>query len=792
MRAFPIARSVLPVLSLALCLALATASLVLGTDKAHAQTIEEGGQIASFQVQGNQRVEVESVISRTGLAEGDPFSSQLLDSALKALFETNLFRDVRFEREGNQLIIIVEENPVISRIAFEGNDRVDDNTLASEVPLAERDVFTPTAVRRALDRLNLIYRRRGFYEVQINPQTIARDQNRVDLVFEINEGNPIQILSIDFIGNDAYSDNRLRRIILTRPKAWFRFLSSSDIYDPERLSVDRELLGRFYRGEGYPEFQVISATAEYLPTRNGFAVTFVVEEGVQYDFGAVTVTAESGDIEAEPLKKFLAAKQGKRYDEGILDEDVEALQEEVGSFGYAFVQVDYETDLDRDRREVNVEYRIEEGAEIYVERIDIEGNLRTEDKVVRREFRISEGSPYDRAAVRLSQKKIRDLGYFRSLNLEEEEGTTPEQVVLKTQVEEQSTGGLFFGAAYSTTTKFSAKARITENNLLGTGRKIALSTSLGSTSDDIDFSYTQPWFLGRPLLVGGDVFRVKTDFDSSGYNRIRTGFAARAGYDINDYTRHVIRYTLRQTRIDVKDEGKLPSSIKDEDRSTYRSGISQTITYDRRDDRFNPTEGEVIELFNDTVGLGGDIRYVRSTISGAKYWPIRRNRARPAKSVFQARAEAGHINGIGQKTTSSDRFYLGGSSFRGFDFYGLGPRDVSSNAAIGGKYYYKSTLQVDFPIGFSEELDIRGFVFGDAGSVFGHDAAKTKAKGGDGEDKDEQIPAVHDSRNLRAAIGGGFFWRSPLGPLSFNWSRALRKEKFDVTENFLFTIGGEF
>ena len=660
------------------------------------QTLEDGGQIEAIEVRGNLRVEEESVIARLGLLPGDVFDPLLLEQSFKSLFATNLFRDIRFEREGDVLVVVVEENPILSRIAFEGNDRLDDETLAGETPLRERDVYTPAAVRRALDRLELVYQRRGYYEVRITPQIIERDQGRVDLVFEIEEGRAVQILSIDFLGNGNYSDGRLRRIITTRTKAWFRFLSSADIYDPERLDFDRELLRRFYEGEGYPEFQVVSATAEYLPTRAGFAVTFVLEEGLRYRFGEVSIVSESGDIDPEPLREVIETERGKIYDAGLLEQDQSDLQDAIASRGFAFVEVDLETDLRRNAQEADIIFSIREGSEVYVERIDIEGNLRTLDKVVRREFRLSEGSPYDRSAVRRSQQRIRNLGYFRSVELSEEPGGADDRVILRTQVEEQPTGGLFFGLGYATESKFSGRARITEDNLLGTGRQIALSTSIASSTSDVDLSYTQPYFLDRRLLVGGDLFRVRSEFESSDYNRTRTGAALRAGYDISDYTRHVLRYSLRLTEIDITGD-KPPASIKEEDPRAWRSSISQTITYDRRDSRLNPTEGHFVELFTDYTGLGGDVRYVRSTLAGGKYFPIRRNRARPTRTVLWVRGEAGVIKGLGQKTTSSDRFFLGGRTLRGFDFYGIGPREVNGLRAIGGKYYYKATAPAGLP-----------------------------------------------------------------------------------------------
>ncbi|MGR4001319.1 MAG: outer membrane protein assembly factor BamA [Alphaproteobacteria bacterium] len=762
---------------------------------ASAQTIQSGGTIEAFQVLGNQRVEAESVIARLGIFEGDPFDPDLLDNAFKTLFDTNLFKDVTFAREGNILVITVEENPILSQIAFEGNERLTDEVLSSEIPLRERDVYTPANVRRALDRLELIYQRRGFYEVRINPQIIERDQNRVDLVFEITEGRPVQILSIDFIGNENFSDSRLTRIITTKRRAWFRFFSSADIYDPERLDFDRELLRRFYSGEGYPEFQVVSATAEYLPTRAGFAITFVIEEGLLYTFGNVEITSESGDISVEPLLGIIETKTNDTYDAGLIEEDQNAIRDQIAADGFAFVTVNEQINLQRNSQKVDIIFSIAEGREVYVERIDIEGNLRTLDKVVRREFRLSEGSPYDRAAVRRSQQKIRNLGYFRQVNVSEEPASEDDQVILKTQVEEQPTGGLFFGLSYASDSAFSGQVTLNEDNLVGTGRRVALGTRIGGDFSEIDLSYTQPYFLDRPLLVGGDVFRIRNQFESDGYDRTRIGFALRGGYDLSEFTRHVLRYSLRSNEISIT--GKPPASIQQEvnedGNRTLRSSISQTIIYDRRDSSINPTEGHFVELFNDFTGIGGDIRYIRSTLSSAKFFPVRRNRARPTRVVFQMRGELGHINGIGQDSTASDRFYLGGRSFRGFDFFGIGPREVTSRRAIGGKYYYKGTARLDFPLGLPEEVDILGFAFTNFGSLFGYDTKAVEDDPDPDAPADKMIPLrVHDEKSVRVAIGGGFFWRSPLGPLSLSWSRAVQKESYDVSQNFLFTIGSEF
>lgn len=786
------------VLALVLVVGLVVAVPSLHPRAAQAQSaVAEGGAIDGFEVRGNQRVEEQSVLAQLGLSEGDPFSAESLDAAFKRLFATNLFREIDFSRQEDVLIITVQENPIISRINFEKNKRIADEALAQEVPLRERDVFTPALVRRSVERLELIYQRRGLYEAVIRPQIIERDQNRVDLVFEIQEGKPVQIRSVNFIGNDAYSDRQLRRNIATRTKSLLRLFSSSDVYDPERLSFDGELLRRYYESGGYPEFQVISATAEYLSQRRGFAITFVVEEGPEYQFGEVALISESGDLDAEAFRKDITVKPGKQYDATRIEETADILREKVAEQGFAFVEISTDLELDRVRRIAEVSFILAEGSEVYVERIDIEGNLRTLDRVVRREFRLTEGDPYDLGKIRRSQQRIQNLGYFRNVQFEENQGSQPDLVRIRTDVEEQPTGGLFFGLGYSTGNKFSSRIRIDERNLIGTGRRIGVGFSIASSSNQLDFSYTQPYFIGRPLLVGTDVFRTISEFDTSGYNRIRTGVAVRAGYDLGEYTRHVLRYSYRITENDVQDVSKVPSSITDEDLKSSRSGVSQTLTYDRRDSSSNPTTGRVIEFFSDITGLGGDIRYVRSTLSAAQYFPIRRNRSKPARSVFWVRGELGVITGIGQNTTSSDRFYLGGTSFRGFDFSGIGPREVKSDDVIGGKYYYKATAQLDFPLGLPEELDIRGFLFSDAGSLWGYDTSATETipdpDGSGPLTAQENAPLrVLDGNNLRLTLGGGFFWRSPLGPLGLTWSRVLSKEPYDEPQNFLFSVGTEF
>ena len=469
--------------------------------------------ISEIRVEGNQRIEPETVRSYMIIAPGDPFDSERIDRSLKTLFATSLFADVNVRREGSALVVSVVENPIINRLAFEGNLRIGDELLASEVQLRPRVVYTRTKVQSDVARISEIYRRSGRFGATVEPKVIQLPQNRVDLVFEVNEGPLTRVKKISFIGNKKFSDGRLQEAIQTRESIWYRFLTSDDTYDPDRLTFDRELLRRFYLSHGYADFRVVSVVAELVRDRTAFFITFTIEEGERYKFGAVDIETELRDLDTEQLDEFVETEQGDWYDADLVEDTVQELTDQVGSLGFAFVDIEPRVKRNREERTIDLTYIIEEGPRVFVERINITGNFRTLDDVIRREFRLVEGDAFSSAKLRRSQQRIRALGFFENVEVNSSQGSTPDKAVIDVEVSETSTGELSFGGGFSSFEGPIANASIRERNLLGRGQDLRLGFTISGRRQQLDLSFTEPYFLDRDLAAGFDIFPAHVRLD---------------------------------------------------------------------------------------------------------------------------------------------------------------------------------------------------------------------------------------------------------------------------------------
>lgn len=738
-----------------------------------AQSILSGGRIEAIRVEGTQRIEAATVRSYMRVNPGDPFDPVRLDDSLKNLFATGLFADVRLERDGNTLIVIVDENPIVNRIAFEGNDRIDDDTLAQEIELRPRVVFTRTKVQSDTQRILEIYRRSGRFAATVEPKVIQLEQNRVDLAFEINEGPLTSIRSINFIGNREFSDSTLRDEVTTVEASFWNFFTTADTYDPDRLTFDRELLRRFYLNEGYADFRVVSVIAELTPDQQDFIVTFTVEEGPRYRFGKIGLQTTLRNLDPETLRSEVTTEEGDWYDASEVDKTIEVLTDAVGDLGYAFVDIRPRVQRDRDNLTIDIVYDIQEGPKVFVERIDIEGNVRTLDRVIRREFRVVEGDAFNTSKLRRSRQRVQNLGFFQTVTVENEPGSAPDRTVVKVAVEEQSTGDITFGAGISSANGPIGNIGIRERNLLGRGQDLRLSFTLAGEATELDFSFTEPYFLDRNLAAGVDLYRVTTDRDDeSSYEEERIGGSLRGGFNITDELRNVVRYTLENRDItDVDSDASL--LVRSEEGATLRSGISNELTYDTRDSRFDPREGFISSLRTEFFGLGGDVTFVRATASAGYYYTVFED------YTLSIRGSGGTMTGIGEDTLISDRFFKGGGSPRGFAFGGIGPRDAATDDALGGKNFYTGTLEASFPLELPFDLDIRWRVFTDVGAAWSID--------------DNSIPvSVQDSSSPRVTVGTGLSWNSPFGPVVVDLGLAVIKEDFDETEIFSFSFGTQF
>ncbi len=733
--------------------------------------------ISSIVVEGNQRIEAETVRSYMVFKQGDVYDDEKVDQSLKTLFGTGLFADVTIRREGNRLIVAIAENPVINRVAFEGNSAVNDEALETEVQLKPRTIYTRAKVQGDVQRIVDVMRRSGRFSATVEPKVIQLPQNRVDLVFEIDEGPVTKIGGINFIGNQEFSDGRLREIIATAESAWWKFLSSSDNYDPDRLSFDRELLRRHYLSEGYADFQVVSAVADLSRDGEEFFITFTVEEGEQYTFGPSEVTTELDKLDVEKLNSVILTVEGDTYDAGLIDKTVDALTFEAGTKGYAFSEVRPRVRRDKETLIAAVTYRITEGPRAYVERININGNLRTLDRVVRREMRMAEGDAFNRVLLERSEKSIRALGFFAAVEVTEEPGSAPDQTIINVTVQEQSTGELSLGFGFSSADSALADISLTERNFMGKGQLLRLRLALSGTSQQIDLRFTEPYFLGRDLVAGVDLFGVENDFqDESGFDERVTGFGFRFGFPLSENGRILTRYALRREEIT-----NLTTSAQSfiAPRDEIKSSVGYTYYLDRRNDPIEPTGGWDLEIDQEFAGVGGSVRYVRNEIIARTYYEI------TDEFLASLRIKAGSIEGIGQDVNISDRFFIGGSDFRGFERSGVGPRDLVSDNALGAQAYAVASAEVTFPNFLPEALDITTSLFSDVG-VVGTADQENRFSG------TLQTVRVEDELSPRVTAGISVYWQSPFGPVRVDLSQAIQKEDYDKTESFRFSAGTRF
>lgn len=753
---------------------LAAGLVLLAAGPTRAQEIGTGATAAgieSIRVEGNERIEADTVRSYMTVHPGDPFDPRAIDASLKSLFATGLFADVVISREGQTLVVRVLENPIINRVAFEGNDALSEDTLKAEVQLQPRMVYTRTRVQSDVQRLIEVYRRNGRFAATIEPKVIQLPQNRIDLVFEIDEGPKTGIEKISFIGNETFSDSELRDVIATKESAFWRIFSTADTYDPDRLTFDRELLRRFYLAHGYADFRVVSAVAELATDRKNFYVTFTVAEGKRYRVGAVNVVSHLRDLEPAAVEPLIRTPSGDWYNADEVENTIQAMTNAVGDLGYAFIDIEPKVKRNTENTTIDVTYEINEGPRVYVQRIEITGNSRTLDEVIRREFRFAEGDAFNAARFRRSEQRIQNLGYFAKVDTDVVPGDAPDQAVVKVNVEEQATGSVNLGAGFSTFEGPLVSFGIAEDNLLGRGQRIATSASISGRRVFVDLGFTEPYFLGREIEAGVDVFRTSTSFRrESSFDQAQLGTALRAGYPLSERWRQIVRYTVRQDEIEnVKDTAA--RAIRDQEGSTVRSVFGTALIYDGLDNRNKPTEGDFAKLDLDAAGAGGTERWIRQQFKYDHYIPVTES------WVLHFGAQQGYIVGVGKDVRIADRFFLGSSQLRGFATSGVGPRDAVTDDALGGNIFYTGTAELSVPLGISAELPISARFFTDAGSLFGID---------------ESDPNIVDSSTPRVSVGIGFSYDSPLGPIGVDFAKAVRKESFDDTEIFRINFGTRF
>ena len=725
--------------------------------------------VRDIKVEGLERVEVETVLSYVDIKKNTIIDDAKMDASLKQLYATGLFNDVSLNMKNDGLLIIkVAENPIINKVLFDGNDKVDDEMLKGELQLAPRSTYSRAKVQEDVQRILEIYKRTGRYAVVVEPQIIERDQNRVDLIFKIDEGPLASINKVNFVGNKHYSDDDLQSEIMSKESRWYRIFSSAENYDSEKTNYDKELLRRFYFKRGYVDFRVVSAVAELSPDKKSFVLTFVLDEGKRYKIRSLDIISDIADVDTAALKPAVQLETGDWYNADKVEKSVTALTDELGKKGFAFVDVEPEMTKDTAAGEIALTFHVKEGERIFVDRINITGNTRTYDKVIRREFRIDEGDAFNVSKIKDSRRNVENLDYFSKVNIE----TMPKddnKADINVDVEEKSTGYFNVGVGYSTVNGALVRTGVTENNFRGLGQRLGLDIGVSQRSQEYDVSFTEPYFLNRRLRAGFDLFRTEQDYQDEGsYDSESTGGRLRLGWNYTDDLSQQFRYTLRQDKISNVDS-EASYYIKEEAGKYNDSSVGQTIVYDKRDSAFNPKEGYFISFGNDVSGLGGDEKYLKFDAKLYQYYTL------ADYYTFKLFANAGYITGYGGKDVRlSNRYYLGGSTLRGFDVAGIGARDKYTDDALGGNWMLYTGGEVMFPIGL-DELGIKGRTFVDMGMLGKPDNINTSV--------------VEYSSSPRVAAGFGFQWLSPMGQIDIDFAFPIVKEDYDETQVFRLNFG---
>ena len=728
-----------------------------------------GYYVKNIEVDGLQRVEKETVLAYLNLKQNRNISQEELDNSFKSLYATGLFSDIDFDiSEKNTLKINVKENPIIGKRAFDGNDKIGDKTLEAEVQLGPRSIYDKAKVQQDVQRILNVYRKTGRYAVTVEPKIIEREDNRVDLIYEIDEGTSAKIDKINFIGNTHYSNSDLRDEIMSRESRWYRFFSSADEYDAEKMDYDKEMLRRFYTTHGYADFNVESAVAELSDDNKSFILTFTVDEGPRYKVKNINIESRIEGVDTERLRKDLEISTGDWYNLEDVERSISEMTETLGKNGFAFVEIGVEFQRDTANNKIDLNFVVNESERLFVNRINITGNERTMDEVIRREFRIDEGDAFNISKLRDSRRNIENLNYFSKVDLQTDV-ISDNKVDVNAVVEEKSTGYFNIGVGYSTTNGALIRAGIVENNFRGKGQELGLNIGLAEKNKDYNISFTEPYFLGRRLSAGIDLFLDDQDYEEEASYDTRTiGGRTRLGWKYTDRFYHFMRYNLSENDIkNVKDNAS--EFVKAEEGKAVTSSVGETFIYDRRDSSVNPREGYYLSFGHDISGLGGDTKYNKVDAKISKFYTVFDH------YTFRFFANGGYVAGYGGKDVRmSDRYYLGGANMRGFESAGIGARDLRTGDALGGNWIVTSGAELTFPIGL-DELGVKGRTFWDVGTI------------GKPDKFDENKIAY--TGLVRQSIGFGFDWFSPMGRVNLDFGFPIVKADYDGKEVFRLNFG---
>lgn len=734
-------------------------------------------------VEGNERIDDASVAAFAGVPRGQPLSGAELNAAYQSVLGSGLFEMVEFEPRGSTLVIRVEERPTINVVNIEGNRRIEDEVLLGAVGSTPRRVYSPAQAEADADAIAALYAEAGRVSVVVTPRIIRRPDNRVDLVFEVDEARNVEVERLSFVGNRAFSDGRLRGVLGTRQAGLLRQIVQADVFVPDRIAFDRQALTDFYTDRGYIDFRVQDVTTEIARDRAGVFITVQVEEGQQYRFGNVGVASDLPEVDEALFAEAIRVRPGAVYSPVPIERTILRMEELAIRQGIDFARIEPRLVRDPRNLQVGVVFEITRGPRVFVERIDIEGNNTTLDRVIRRQFDTVEGDPFNPRAIRAAAERIRALGYFSQAEVASREGSSPNQVVIDVDVEETTTGSLSFGASYGVDSGFGIAVGLRESNFLGRGQSLAFSVNTASENASASLRFFEPALLGRDVGGGIELFYRTTDDFNAVFDTETIGFSPFFEFPVGENSRLALRYSIQSDDLSLEsDERRFVSPIllREADQGELiTSSIGYTFTYDTRASGFNPDTGVLLRFGQDFAGVGGDTQYVNSTALAAAFHRLSRR-----DITLRAELEGGAVVGFGDYDPRvTERFFTSGRTFRGFESRGVGPRDIESAVEdpLGGQYFAVARFEAGFPLGIPQEYGIRGGAFLDLGSVWG-----LPDTDGVGEE------AVDDGFALRSAVGLALFVNTPIGPLRFNFTEAILKEDFDRERNFDLTISTEF
>ncbi|MBB5372328.1 outer membrane protein assembly factor BamA [Acidocella aromatica] len=755
--------------------------------------VPAGGVIQAIDVSGNHRIDSSTITSYMVVQVGDRFDPQRINESLKTLYATGLFKTVNITRDGSTLNVNVVENPTVNQVLFAGNKTVEDKDAKAAISLKPRSVFTLQAVEADRQAILGLYAKKGHYNATVTPKIIELPDNRVNVVFNCTDGSETTVSQITFIGNNSFSQGTLKDVVSTRESAWWRFFSSSDEYSAERIQYDEYLLHKFYLHKGYADFQILSANANLSPDRKSFYLTYIVSEGPRYKVGSVTVTSNIRTLTSKELRGLVPLSAGDWFDGDALQEGVDALNKRALDLGYAFAQVNPQVHTDPTTKKIDITLNVVNGPHVYIQRIDITGNTRTEDKVIRRELTVAEGDAYNQSKIDDSTRHLKNLGFFKDEKFSTSPGTTQQQVVLNTQVTEQATGQFSLGGGYSSSLGALLNTGLSQNNFIGTGVNASVNAMIAQRGTQINLGVTDPYFLDRNLIAGVDIFRTVTDSytgtgQSYSYAESSMGADVRLGYRFNDYVSQNFTYTFsRRDLYNIPTTSSANIYLQNEQGVTTLSQLSQTLSFDYVDDDQHPTSGLLLRLTTDFAGAGGSAKYVRFSPDVAYYIPLEHVFGNKAW-VMKLSGTAGYLAEIeGYKTKIQDNFFLGGDNLRGFADGGVGPYaepvtvggvQKSYGGQIGGRYMWTASAEMHFPLPVSPDLGVSGFAFVDAGSLWGARAV-------------QGYPLL-DYSGPRVSAGVGVSWNTPFGLINLSLADPFIKKPGDQTQQFRISFGTQF